>query len=187
MRLHGIPDGEQWVQWDFYKNTTGPLRSTKQSTRMTGILSLSLWNQYYYNPLQLRQFNYKYSFGYAEWDEDQQRIRIGVIVVPSRREHPDAAVMRSILIEDLLTTDRCIDLLHDVKAGLLSLHSSPFDPARQMIMTWFSHNGQRVYSTSALDQIIAITNIKVDLSSEEGVSPDLECSQALEWRTRYNP
>jgi hypothetical protein len=139
------------------------------------------WKPYYYNPLQLRQFNYKYSFGYAEWVEDRQRIRVGVLVAPSGREHPDAAVIRPIPWDDLLTADRCIDLLHDVKAGLLSLHPFPYeDPAHLMIMTWFSHNGQRVYSTSWLDQIIAITNIEVGLSSGEGVSPDLECSQALD-------
>lgn len=140
------------------------------------------WNQYFYNPLQLRQFTYKYSFGYAEWSEDQQRIRIGVAVVPSQREHPDAAVMRNILFEDLLTTDRCIDLLHDVKASLLSPYQypSPYDnPPLQMMMAWFSHNGQRAHSSSTLEQIAAITNIEVELS-RMGESPaEIECIQAL--------
>jgi hypothetical protein len=137
------------------------------------------WNKYFYNPLQLRQFTYKYSFGYAEWSVDQQRIRVGVAVVPSQREHPDAEVMRPILWDDLVTTDRCTDLLHDVKAALLWLHPIPdADPAYLMIETWFGHNGQRVYSTSWLDQIIAITNIEVELS-RMGESPEIECSQPL--------
>jgi hypothetical protein len=92
------------------------------------------WNQYYPNPLQLLQFNYKYNFGVAQWSDDQQRIRIRVDVTPSQRGHPNAVVARPILIEDLLTTDRCIDLLHDVKAGLLSLHTTPVqDRTFQMI------------------------------------------------------
>ena len=138
------------------------------------------WNPNFHNPLQLRQFNYKYSFGYAEWSEDQQRIRIRVVVEPSQREHPDAAVMRSILMADLLTADRCTDLLHDVKAGLLSLHPDPVSdkPALSMIAAWFSHSGQRVHSVSKLDQIVAITNVEVGLGWK-GPSHDLECSQPL--------
>ena len=52
------------------------------------------WNKYFYNRFQLRQFTYKYNFGYAEWSVDQQRINVGVGVVRMCRLAPSDTLCR---------------------------------------------------------------------------------------------
>ena len=134
---------------------------------------------YYYNYLHLRQFNYQYRFGYTGWSENKQRIVVGVAVKPFWRINPNSTEFRPHLIEEGLTADACTDLLHDVKAVLLS-GVGINDPARLM-QKWFGHYGP---NPTDLDQIVAITNIEVNLSSSGGVTegygvPELACSQAL--------
>jgi hypothetical protein len=141
--------------------------------------------KYYFNSLGLRQFNYKYHFGYAGWSGQQQRIVIGVAVEPFPRDAEQNPASPDFdrgfrPRESFLTADGCTDLLHDVRAGLLWAYGIN-NPARLM-SKWFSHNG---VVPSALDQIVAITNIEVNLSFSgdfvEGgeTQPELACSQAL--------
>jgi hypothetical protein len=102
------------------------------------------------NQLHLLQFNYHYLWGYAGWSKDQQRIVIGAAIAPPRFQD-----------EDVFTANDCTDLLHDVKAGLLSVYGT--DNLPLLMQFWFEYSGSR-WRAGDFDRIVAITNIKAKLS-----------------------
>jgi hypothetical protein len=137
--------------------------------------------KFYVNQLDLRQFNYAYETGYAGWLPDQQRIVIGAAALPNRARIKD---------EDAFTASGCTDLLHDLKAALLSVYGIG-SPALLM-QFWFEYSGSR-WRVGDFDRIVAITNVEVKLSrsggalgkwydqngNEMGTDHDIECSQPL--------
>jgi hypothetical protein len=161
---------------EFKKEENKSIGEYKKSHPEDPFLNSYHWPKGFPNNLHLRQFNYKYEFGYADWSEHQQRIRIGVAAKPFPRDQDLNSPVRS--HQDFLTADACTDVLHDVKASLL--WASPDEAF--LIGHWFSSNG---HAPSAVDQIIAITNIEVNLSDFglveglPGAQPDISCSQAL--------
>jgi len=135
---------------------------------------------FYDNQLHLLQFNYHYLLGYAGWSEDQQRVAIGAAVAPFPRLQDEV----------VFTANGCTDLLHDVRAGLLSVYGT--GSLALLMQFWFDYSGSR-WRVGDFDRIVAITNVEVKLSrsgalgkwydqngNQMGVDPDIECSQALD-------
>jgi hypothetical protein len=134
---------------------------------------------FYPNPLHLIQFNYHYLVGYAGWSQDQQRIVIGASVAPFPRFQD----------EDVFTANGCTDLLHDLKAGIISVYGT--DNLPLLMQFWFGYSGSR-WRAGDFDRIVAITAVEVKLSrsgslgkwydqngNQMGFDPNIECSQPL--------
>jgi hypothetical protein len=185
---------------EFNKEQNNSIKEYKKNHPEDQLLASYKWTHYYFNTVGLRQFNYQYTFGYATWSDDQERIRIGVAVKPfprDREQNPASPDFDKGFRpkESFVTADACTDLLHDVKNGLLSAVPYASGDPILLILHWFGHRGGRLggveTATSvqyppalAPDQIAAITNLEVNISDFgfiEGstAKPDIACSQAL--------